>query len=41
MSNSRLNTKKHSGGNVWLALLVAVTFFMENLDATVIATAIP
>ena len=24
-----------------LALLVAVTFFMENLDATVITTAIP
>lgn len=25
----------------WIALLVAVTFFMENLDATVIATALP
>ncbi|WP_053115645.1 MFS transporter [Winslowiella iniecta] len=25
----------------WVALLVAVTFFMENLDATVIATALP
>lgn len=25
----------------WIALLVAVTFFMENLDATVIATAMP
>ena len=24
-----------------IALLVAVTFFMENLDATVIATALP
>ncbi len=27
--------------NYALALLVAVTFFMENLDATVITTAIP
>lgn len=27
--------------NSWLALLVAVTFFMENLDATVITTALP
>lgn len=26
---------------IWIALLVAVTFFMENLDATVIATALP
>lgn len=25
----------------WAALLVAITFFMENLDATVIATALP
>ena len=25
----------------WIALLVAVTFFMENLDATVISTALP
>lgn len=25
----------------WIALLVAVTFFMENLDATVIANALP
>lgn len=28
-------------GSTALALLVAVTFFMENLDATVITTAIP
>lgn len=27
--------------STWIALLVAVTFFMENLDATVIATALP
>lgn len=27
--------------SMWIALLVAVTFFMENLDATVIATALP
>lgn len=25
----------------WTALLVAVTFFMENLDATIITTALP
>jgi MFS family permease len=30
--------QRHS---TWIALLVAVTFFMENLDATVIATALP
>ncbi|MCS3609569.1 MFS transporter [Erwinia rhapontici] len=41
MNNSCHNGNPSSGNNVWLALLVAVTFFMENLDATVIATAIP
>ncbi|MDO6406032.1 MFS transporter [Pantoea phytobeneficialis] len=30
-----------AGSTLWLALLVALTFFMENLDATVIVTAIP
>ncbi len=30
-----------ANNTLWLALLVAVTFFMENLDATVITTAIP
>ncbi len=32
------NTSRHA---TCIALLVAITFFMENLDATVIATALP
>jgi MFS family permease len=27
--------------STWIALLVAVAFFMENLDGTVIATSLP
>lgn len=34
-------SSSHPNKVMWLALLVAVTFFMENLDATVITTAIP
>lgn len=41
MNHSCHSGNPTSGNGVWLALLVAVTFFMENLDATVIATAIP
>lgn len=41
MSHSHPHSNSLSKSTLWLALLVAVTFFMENLDATVIATAIP
>lgn len=41
MNHSCHNGNQTSGNSVWLALLVAVTFFIENLDATVIATAVP
>lgn len=41
MTNSGSETPAHMNHTLLLALLVAVTFFMENLDATVITTAIP
>jgi len=41
MISSPNNVTLYSRNKIWLALLVAVTFFMENLDATAIATAIP
>ncbi|MER2300203.1 MAG: MFS transporter, partial [Pseudomonas sp.] len=39
MSNSAASNASRQG--IGVALLVAVTFFMENLDATIIATALP
>lgn len=41
MSNSHQCLLSLHRRRTWLTLLVAVTFFMENLDATVITTAIP
>ncbi|WP_312463060.1 MFS transporter, partial [Pantoea endophytica] len=41
MIDSGREARPNSHRTLLLALLVAVTFFMENLDATVITTAIP
>jgi len=41
MIDSGREAKPNSYRTLLLALLVAVTFFMENLDATVITTALP
>jgi EmrB/QacA subfamily drug resistance transporter len=41
MTTSEPSTSAHSRHSVLVALLVAGAFFMENLDGTVIATALP
>ena len=41
MSNTTQVPGYDSRSSTWIALLVAASFFMENLDATIIVTAVP
>lgn len=41
MPTSKVDGKSDDHLVRWIAILVAAAFFMENLDATVIATALP